>query len=95
MSTPDDTFVEAVSYLVIYFAGNVFVTVYNAGTGILQAVGDAKTPLYILIFTSIMNVFLDLFFVITLQMGVAGAAWAAITKKDVYVPGHLCPDEDK
>lgn len=83
MSTPDDTLPEAVSYLVIYFTGNVFVTVYNAGTGILQAVGDAKTPLYILIFTSIMNVFLDLFFVITLQMGVAGAAWATIISEAV------------
>lgn len=83
MSTPADTLPEAEAYLMIYFAGNVFVTIYNAGTGILQAVGDAKTPLYILIATSIMNVFLDLFFVINLKMGVAGAAWATIISEAV------------
>lgn len=83
MSTPADTLPEAEAYLIIYFAGNVFVTVYNAGTGILQAVGDAKTPLYILIGTSILNIFLDLFFVINLQMGVAGAAWATIISEAI------------
>lgn len=83
MGTPADTLPEAQAYLMIYFAGNVFVTVYNAGTGILQAVGDAKTPLYILIATSIMNVFLDLYFVIVLKMGVAGAAWATIISEAV------------
>jgi len=83
MSTPADTIKEAEAYLAIYFAGNVFVTIYNAGTGILQAVGAAKTPLYILIATSIMNVFLDLFFVIVLRMGVAGAAWATIISEAV------------
>jgi Na+-driven multidrug efflux pump len=45
--------------------------------------GDAKTPLYILIATSIMNIFLDLFFVINLQMGVAGAAWATIISEAI------------
>ena len=83
MGTPEDTFAQASSYLIIYFAGNVFVTIYNAGTGILQAVGDAKTPLYILIATSILNIFLDLFFVINLQMGVAGAAWATIISEAI------------
>ena len=78
MGTPDDTIAQAEAYLEIYFAGNIFVTIYNAGTGILQAVGDSKTPLYILIATSILNIFLDLFFVVVLKMGVAGAAWATI-----------------
>ena len=78
MGTPEDTIAQAEAYLEIYFAGNIFVTIYNAGTGILQAVGDSKTPLYILIATSILNIFLDLFFVVVLKMGVAGAAWATI-----------------
>lgn len=78
MSTPADTLAEAKTYLVIYFAGNVFVTLYNAGTGILQAVGDAKTPLYILIATSIMNIILDMLFVVVLHLGVAGVAYATI-----------------
>lgn len=78
MNTPADTIAQAEAYLEIYFAGNIFVTIYNAGTGILQAVGDSKTPLFILITTSVLNIFLDLFFVIVLKMGVAGAAWATI-----------------
>ncbi len=78
MDTPLDSFDGANTYLKIYFLGNVFVTLYNAGTGILQSVGNARTPLIILIISSIVNVFLDLFFVKTLQMGVAGAALATI-----------------
>ena len=78
MDTPLDSFDGANTYLKIYFLGNVFVTLYNAGTGILQSVGNARTPLIILIISSIVNVFLDLFFVKTLKMGVAGAALATI-----------------
>ena len=57
---------------------------YNdAGTGILQAVGDSKSPLYFLMATSVLNIFLDLFFVHNLNMGVAGAAWATIISEAV------------
>ncbi len=83
MGTPADTIAQAESYLSIYFAGNLFVTIYNAGTGILQAVGDSKSPLYFLIISSILNVFLDLFCVIVLKMGVAGAAVATIISEAV------------
>lgn len=78
MGTPSDTIAEAEAYLSIYFLGSIFQTVYNGGTGILQAVGDAKTPLYILVATSILNIILDVFFVVFLNMGVSGAAWATI-----------------
>lgn len=78
MSTPDDTIDQAARYLQIYFAGNVFVTVYNGGTGILQSTGDSRNPLYFLVATSILNIFLDLLFVVVLKMGVAGAALATI-----------------
>ncbi len=78
MNTPADTFAQAEAYLQIYFLGNIFVTLYNAGTGILQSVGDARTPLVILIISSIINIFLDIFFVHTLQMQVQGAALATI-----------------
>lgn len=78
MGTPADCFDQAVAYLRIYFAGNIFVTVYNAGTGILQAVGDSKHPLYYLIASSILNVFGDLLFVRGFGMGTAGAALATI-----------------
>lgn len=78
MRTPSDTFSQADGYLKIYFLGNVFVTLYNAGTGILQSVGNARTPLIILIVSSIANVFFDVFFVGVLKLGVQGAAYATI-----------------
>ncbi len=78
MDTPSDSFVDANNYLKIYFLGNVFVTLYNAGTGILQSVGNARTPLIVLIASSIVNVFLDIFLVKTVELGVSGAALATI-----------------
>lgn len=63
MNTPSDYYTDADGYLAIYFLGATFLIVYNAGTGILQAVGDSKNPLYFLIATSILNIFLDLLFV--------------------------------
>lgn len=78
MNTPSDYYNDADGYLAIYFLGATFLIVYNAGTGILQAVGDSKNPLYFLIATSILNIFLDLLFVKVFGMGVDGAAWATI-----------------
>ena len=78
MSTPDDVFDEAATYLRIYFAGSIGLCVYNMGSGILRAVGDTKRPLYFLIFTSLLNTVLDLIFVIPLKWGIAGAGWATI-----------------
>ncbi len=83
MNTPSDYYADADGYLAIYFLGATFLTVYNAGTGILQAVGDSKNPLYFLIATSILNIFLDLFFVKNLGMGVEGAALATIISECV------------
>ena len=60
-------------YLRLYFIGMVFIVVYNNGTGILRALGDARTPFRILTATCILNVFLDLFFVAVLKLGVAEA----------------------
>ncbi|MCH4208249.1 MAG: MATE family efflux transporter [Solobacterium sp.] len=85
MGTPADCYDQAVAYLRIYFAGSIFVTIYNAGTGILQAVGDSKHPLYYLIATSVLNVFGDLFFVKTLGMGTAGAALATVVCEGISV----------
>jgi len=78
MGAPADCFDQAVAYLKIYFIGNIFVTVYNAGTGILQAVGDSRHPLYFLIASSILNIFGDLLLVKGFGMGTAGAALATI-----------------
>ncbi len=63
-------------YLRLYFLGMVFIVVYNNGTGILRALGDARTPFRILTATCILNVFLDLLFVAVFRLGVAGVAVA-------------------
>lgn len=78
MKTPADVLPQAVEYLQIYFLGVIFVTIYNAGTGILQAIGDSKRPLYFLGVASIINIILDLLFVRSFNMGVAGVAWATL-----------------
>ena len=78
MSTPEDVIPDATVYLRIYFAGISGLMIYNMGSGILRAVGDSKRPLYFLVFTSIINTVLDLFFVIVLHAGIAGVAYATI-----------------
>ena len=78
MNTPADVFEDAVLYLRIYIGGISGLLVYNMGSGVLRAVGDSTRPLYFLILTSLLNIVLDLFFVLVLKMGVAGVAVATI-----------------
>ena len=78
MATPDDVLEDATTYLTIYFSGLSGLLIYNMGSGILRAVGDTKRPLYFLIFTSIVNTILDLVFVVFLNAGIAGVAYATI-----------------
>ena len=78
VSTPNDVMQNSVLYLQIYFGGILFTMIYNMGSGILRAVGDSKNPLYFLILASILNIILDLLFVVKLQLGIAGVAWATL-----------------
>lgn len=81
MSTPEDVMVDAAAYLRIYFSGISGLLIYNMGSGILRAVGDSKRPLYFLIFSSVLNILLDLFFVIVLKLGIAGVGLATIVSQ--------------
>ena len=78
MNTPPDVMPMAIEYLRVYFAGISGLIMYNMCSGILRAVGDSRRPLYILLFSSVLNIVLDLLFIIPLNMGVAGAAYATI-----------------
>lgn len=78
MSTPEDVFGEATVYLRIYFAGLSGLLVYNMGSGILRAVGDTARPLFFLVLTSVLNIVLDLVFVLGFGMGIEGVALATI-----------------
>ena len=78
MGTPADILEQATVYIRIYFCGAVFNLVYNIGSGILRAMGDSKKPLFFLIVASIVNIILDVVFVVFMNMGVAGVGLATI-----------------
>ena len=78
MQTPSDVLPLAVLYLRIYFVGMTATMLYNFGSAILRAVGDTKRPLYYLTVAGIVNVFLNLFFVIVCKLDVAGVAIATV-----------------
>lgn len=83
MNTPEDVFPLASKYLKIYFLGIVSVMLYNFCNSILRAVGDTKRPLYYLLFAGVINVLLNLFFVIVCELDVAGVALATIISQCV------------
>ncbi|MBQ7169838.1 MAG: MATE family efflux transporter [Synergistaceae bacterium] len=87
MNTPESVFREAVVYLQIFSLGLGGTMLYNMGSAILRAVGDSKRPLYFLILSSILNIFLDLLFVIKFESGVAGVAYATIISQ--FVSGAI------
>lgn len=78
MNTPASIMPEAVTYLQIYMLGLIGLMLYNMGSAILRAVGDSLRPLFLLILSSVLNIALDLLFVISFKAGVAGVAWATI-----------------
>ncbi|MGN9164516.1 MATE family efflux transporter [Tissierellaceae bacterium HCP3S3_D8] len=75
---PKETAVYATDYLKYVFYGFVFIGMYNAFSFLLRAFGDSKTPLYFLIASCILNLILDLLFVVVFHMGTAGAAIATL-----------------
>lgn len=81
--TPPDIIDLSTSYLKIYFAGVIFVMLYNFGSAILRAVGDTKSPLLFLTVAGVLNVFLNVFFVYSLGMDVDGVALATTISQAV------------
>ncbi len=78
MKTDPAVLPESKAYLTIYFAGILGLMIYNIGSGILRAVGDSQRPFYFLVVSAIMNIVLDLLFVLVFHMGVKGVALATI-----------------
>ena len=76
VQTPSNIFDDGCLYLMIYTGGFLFLFLYNVVTGIFNSLGDSRTPLYLLIGSSVANVILDCILIIPFEMGVAGAAWA-------------------
>ena len=83
MNTPESIFDQAYSYMAIICAGMTATISYNMFAGILRSFGNSRTPLYFLIFTSLLNIALDLLFVAGFGMGVGGAALATVAAQAV------------
>ena len=83
MDTPESLLAGSLLYLRIYFAGLIFVFVYNIGSSILRAIGDSKRPLYILMICCGINIILDVLFVCAFHLNVLGAAVATLLSQAV------------
>ena len=88
MGTPSDIIDLSYSYLIVIFAGIPATILYNLLSGYIKALGDAKTPVYFLIFASVLNIGLDLLFITVFKIGVRGAALATIISQ--FVSGISC-----
>lgn len=88
MNTPANIMEDASTYILIIYAGVGATMYYNMISGILRALGDSKTPLYFLLLSSVLNVVLDLIFIINFHMGAAGAAYATVLSQ--LVAAILC-----
>lgn len=104
LQAPPEILDQSVLYIQIVGGLMIGQTAYNGATSILRAIGDSRTPLYFLIFSSLLNVVLDLAFVLGLHAGVAGVAWATVISQivsAVLCVGYmlkkypkLCPDKE-
>ena len=83
MGTPAEVLPESISYFRWYFAGSIFIVLYNIFVGILHAVGDSRHPLYYLMFSTMVNIVLDLLFVAVLGFGVGSAAIATTISQGI------------
>lgn len=89
LNTPEHLLGDAVAYMQISCSGTVAVAAYNWINSVMRSLGDSKTPLYFLIFASLLNAGLDLLFVVVFQMDVQGAALATIIAQGVSAVGSM------
>ena len=83
LNVPDGIFADAYSYIAIICAGMVSTICYNMFAGILRAVGNSRTSLYFLMISSLLNMGMDVFFIVVLGIGIAGAALATVLAQTV------------
>lgn len=83
LRTPENIMDQAVTYLNIYFLGLPFLFMYNVLSSMFNALGRSRIPLYLLIFSSVLNVVLDVYMVTAMHLGVAGVAWATLIAQGV------------
>lgn len=88
MNTPHDIIEDSYSYLIIIFAGIIGIMFYNLVANVIRALGDSRTPLVFLVVACIINILLDILFIVGFKMGVSGAAYATVIAQ--VISGVLC-----
>lgn len=88
MNTPESVFPQSITYFRIYFCGSLAFVLYNNFVGIMQSVGDSRHPLYYLVFSSVLNILLDVLFIGVFGYGVGAAAFATIISQ--FASAFLC-----
>ena len=88
MDTPEEAFSYAYDYIWVIFLGIPATMLYNLLSGIIRSLGDSRTPLVFLILSSLLNVALDIVFIVAFKMGVAGAGWATLLSQ--LISGIAC-----
>lgn len=88
MDTPADIIDQAYDYIVVIFVGIPVIYMYNMLSGIIRAMGDSRTPVIFLLIASVLNILGDMFFMMVMKTGVAGAAWATVISQGVS--GVMC-----
>lgn len=83
IDTPENIFNDSALYLSVYVGGFTFLFIYNIANGIFNSLGDSKTSLYFLVFSSVFNVVLDYVLVVCFDMGVGGVAWATFIAQGI------------
>lgn len=83
MNTPENIIDMADAYIKVIFSGILLTMFYNVLSGILRGIGDSKTPLYFLIFSSVLNIVLDIVLIVTVKLGTAGAAYATVISQGI------------
>lgn len=90
MQVPRGIFSDAVVYLRIQFVGLIFTFMYNVYASALRSIGDSKIPLYFLVLSAVLNIVMDILFIIVFRWGIAGVAWATVTAEALSALLCLC-----
>lgn len=83
LRTPSSVLPSSLTYLNIYFLGLPFLFMYNVLSSMFNAIGKSRYPLYFLVFSSLLNIALDLWFVLSFGLGIAGVAWATLIAQGI------------
>lgn len=83
MNAPEEIIADVASYMAVIYSGLAVTAAYNAMAAFMRALGDGKSPLYFLIISGILNVFLDVLFIVKFNMGVAGCGYATVLAQAV------------